>query len=175
MMPSLLPVSNYTDVYNRLLHEEICNVLKGYKTWVSVGFDRAFEDKLARIYGTDMLCVNPLLIDPLTDTIEDLVSERPEIVGDAGCLLIHPCFSCRYDMDVIEQLKPPVIVLFFCENRGITGSDELHEWLEREHEGYTKLHWSGVSNGIASITYRAAVLARKDRRLECNDILSIPL
>lgn len=131
-------------------------------------------------------CVDPdptaytpgqVMIAPEFSTVDGLISSRPDSVGNIGVLLVWPSpnsgggfgfddadeeSKVGYDLDAIQQLNPPVIVLMYA-SCGASGSEDLQEWVY-SHEGYTAVlkdeHPSETF--IGTLRYELLVLVRDD-------------
>lgn len=125
-------------------------------THISVGSGDGVIEKIFSFTRPDceMICVDPfpqcftsasdrIFYPPAFPYVQDLVKEKPEVVGQANLMLIFPepgCFFCAhgnctekihtqpYDFEAISALKPRSIITMICMN-GSSGTDHLRFWM----------------------------------------------
>lgn len=142
--------------------------------------------------GATITCVDPdptaytpgqVMIAPEFSKVDGLISSRPDSVGNIGVLLVWPSpndgggfgsddaddaddaddeSKVGYDLEAIQKLNPPVIVLMYA-SCGASGSEDLQEWVY-SHEGYTAVMKDERPREtfIGTICYELLVLVRDD-------------
>lgn len=162
-------------------------------TWASIGSGKGrFEWWLKYKQGVDVTCVDPdpkaygsgdVIVEPEFPTVKELISARSDVVGKMATLLLWPSpnsgdgfgtaeadsddeeeSKVAYDLDAIQRLRPPVVVIMYAAC-GASGSEDLLYWLS-SHDGYTVLlrDECPVYRGgfIGTVAYELLVLGRND-------------
>lgn len=67
---------------------------------------------------------------PMYSFLEDLLNDRPEVVGNMNLMLISPHADTQYDYDAVVTAQPHCLFLVWCSD-GLAGSAELLTYINR--------------------------------------------